>query len=59
MPGQETNILLLETVLSKAKIEVDKTGVKLNAILVPGDLVKHGLASMNTSDTNINWPEML
>lgn len=34
---------LLETFLKKLKHDVTTTGQKLDAILVPGDLVAHGI----------------
>lgn len=45
---------MLNNVLDKAAKEVKDSGVKLDAILLVGDLCMHGLSS--SSDTDPNWP---
>ena len=59
MLGQETTPLLLHTLLEKAKNDCEKDRDDLDAILLPGDLVKHGMASNDKTTPNVKWPKML
>jgi hypothetical protein len=45
---------MLNNVLDKAAKELKDSGVKLDAILLVGDLCMHDLSS--TTDTDPNWP---
>jgi hypothetical protein len=50
---------LLGLVLKNAQQKAKEEGFTYTAVLVPGDLVRHGLASYNTSIPNPNWNLML
>ncbi len=58
-PGDETTMYLLGLVLKNAQQKAKDEGFTYTAVLVPGDLVRHGLASYNTSIPNPNWNLML
>lgn len=59
MPGEETSYELLKIVLQNAKETAQSKGISYTAIILPGDQVKHGLASYNTTVPNPEWPLML
>ena len=48
MIGQETTPLLFQVMMEKAASSEDKP----DAILLPGDLVRHGMAAMDTNRPN-------
>jgi hypothetical protein len=58
-PGEETTLFLLEIVLKNAQQQAKDEGFTYTAVLMPGDMVRHGLASYNTSLPNPNWNLML
>ena len=55
-PGDETSPAMLINVLDKAAKAVADSGTTLDAILLVGDLCRHGLSS--STDTNPEWPLM-
>ena len=52
MPGTEASITTLEKVLQEAAFKEKESGVKIEAILLVGDLVRHHLAAKEGSPTN-------
>ena len=49
--GNETTQVLLNTMLQKAK----DSGNVYDAVLLPGDFVKHGIDSSDTTKPNYEW----
>ena len=45
MPGHETTIGLLGVMLADMKAQESNSGVKIDAILIPGDFCRHGMAA--------------
>lgn len=56
-PGTEASLSTLKKVLQEAALEEAKSGQTIEAILLMGDLCKHGLAVGIDSPTN-NWELM-
>ena len=59
MTGEVCNPFLFQTMMDKAKLEIDSSSDTLVAILIPGDFNMHGLAAKDTSVPNPNWQQML
>ena len=51
-PGTEASITTLNKVLHEAASEEEKSGVGIDAIMLVGDLCKHGLAAYDTESNN-------
>ncbi len=45
MPGQETTIGLLSVMLADMKAQESNSGVKIDAIIIPGDFCRHNMAA--------------
>ena len=56
-PGDETSPNTLDRVVSEAARREEKSGEKIDAILIPGDFCRHGLAAPVGADYN-NWDTM-
>lgn len=56
-PGTESSLTTLNKVLQEAADEESKSGDPIDAILLLGDLCRHGLA-VPTNATETNWPLM-
>ena len=56
-PGTEASLTTLNKVLQEAASEEKQSGISIDAILLIGDLCKHGLA-VNAGSTTTNWELM-
>ena len=55
MTGEICNPFLFQTMMDKAKSEIESSSDTLVAILIPGDFNMHGLSAKDTSVPNPNW----
>jgi hypothetical protein len=58
-PGEECTIALLDQIVKQARDQVNKEGIELTAIFIPGDFNRHGLSAKDITIPNPNWPIMI
>lgn len=58
MPGSETTYGLLDEMIQDMKTEESNSGISIDAIFIPGDFCRHGLASKSqiAGSGDPNWP---